>query len=122
MASPSASAPLSALAAITLALLASVLGARLKSHRVLLPVPKESEPVMARAAREVREGRPLDINAATGEELQLLPRVGPALSERIIAGRPYRSVEELVRVSGIGPRTLERLRSLVHVNDGGVAE
>lgn len=60
--------------------------------------------------------RPLniDINLATTNELQLLPRVGPRTAERIVAFREaygsFRSVDELLSVSGIGPKTLEKIR------------
>ncbi|WP_145279804.1 ComEA family DNA-binding protein [Tautonia plasticadhaerens] len=48
-------------------------------------------------------------------ELEALPGIGPTLAARIIERRPYRSVEELVEVKGIGLKTLERLRPLVRV-------
>jgi competence protein ComEA len=35
------------------------------------------------------------------------------LAGRIIAGRPFRTVEDLDRVPGIGPKRLEKIRSLV---------
>ncbi len=66
-------------------------------------------------ARALRDGLTLDLNRATAAELELLPRVGPALARRVIEARPFASVDELVRVRGIGPRTLARLRGLVHV-------
>jgi competence protein ComEA len=58
---------------------------------------------------------PLDLNAATYEELQRLPGIGPVLAERIIAHRPYKKVADLDRVPGIGQKTLERLSPLVRV-------
>ena len=58
-------------------------------------------------------GRPLSINRATAGELESLPGIGPALAARIVAGRPYTTVEDLDRVRGIGPATLARLRSRV---------
>jgi DNA uptake protein ComE-like DNA-binding protein len=63
----------------------------------------------------VRLPRRININTATNDELQQLPRVGPATSARIIAARPYRSVSDLLRVRGIGPRTLDQLRALITV-------
>lgn len=55
----------------------------------------------------------VDINAASLEALQGLPGVGPVTATKIVAGRPYMSVEDLLRVPGIGPKTLERLRPRV---------
>ena len=53
---------------------------------------------------------PVDVNAATVEELASLDGVGPKLAARIVAGRPFRSVEEVAKVRGIGRRRLARLR------------
>lgn len=62
---------------------------------------------------------PVNINTATAEELQTLPRIGPAMAQRIIAWREahggFRSVDELDAVPGIGPAMLENLRPLVTV-------
>jgi competence protein ComEA len=53
------------------------------------------------------------LNSAHAWELERLPGVGPALAARIEAGRPYAEVDDLIRVSGIGEITLERIRPLV---------
>ena len=55
----------------------------------------------------------LGLNVATQAQLEELPRVGPVLAARIVAGRPYRSLADLDRVKGIGPATLALLRPLV---------
>lgn len=58
----------------------------------------------------------VDLNAASAEELQRLPGIGPALADRIVVARDkqvFTTVDDLVRVRGIGPATLERLRPLV---------
>ncbi|HMN95761.1 MAG TPA: helix-hairpin-helix domain-containing protein [Phycisphaerales bacterium] len=58
----------------------------------------------------------IDLNRADASELAALPRIGPALAARIVADRaangPFRSVDELVRVRGIGPVTVELVRPL----------
>jgi competence protein ComEA len=62
-------------------------------------------------------GGTVNLNTASSEQLQTLPRVGPALAGRIIAWRTangrFASVDDLLNVSGIGEKTLEGLRELV---------
>lgn len=59
-------------------------------------------------------GGPIDINTADSSLLQTLPGVGPVTAESILAWRAehgtFSTIEELMEVSGIGPRTLEKLR------------
>ncbi len=61
----------------------------------------------------------ININAATSAELEELPRIGEALASRIIAWReengPFRTIDDLGNVSGIGEKMLETLRPLVKV-------
>ena len=61
----------------------------------------------------------VNLNQATSEQLQELPRVGPATAAKIIAYRqengPFTSVEQLLEVPGIGEGTLAGLRDLVTV-------
>jgi competence protein ComEA len=66
-----------------------------------------------------REVPALDLNRATKAELRLIPGLGDALAQRVIDQReragPFKSVDELRQVSGIGPKTLERLRPRLFV-------
>ena len=61
----------------------------------------------------------IDLNTASREELQSLPRVGPALSARILALRErlgsFLDVSDLLMVQGIGEKTLELIRDSVYV-------
>ncbi len=62
---------------------------------------------------------PVDLNRASADELQQLPGIGPATAAAIVAHRdangPFRSVDQLDDVRGIGPAKLEQLRPLVVV-------
>jgi len=52
----------------------------------------------------------IDINSASAEELDKITNVGPAIAERIIETRPFSSVDDLIRVSGIGEITLNEIK------------
>ncbi len=61
---------------------------------------------------------PVDVNRAPAAGLQRLPGIGPVMARRILEERrrrPFRSVDDLRRVPGIGPKKLESLRPYVTV-------
>ena len=64
-------------------------------------------------------GPRLDLNRATKAELRLLPGLGDTLAQRIVDARMqhgvFQRVDDLGRVPGIGPKTLERLRPWIIV-------
>ena len=66
------------------------------------------------------DATPLDVNLASATEFERLPGVGPALAARIVDVRqregPFGSVDDLRRVRGVGPATLERLRGRLAIN------
>ncbi|MCD6253534.1 MAG: ComEA family DNA-binding protein [Thermotogae bacterium] len=82
---------------------------------------KEREKAVSQAKKVVF---PLELNTAGVEELQLLPGIGPVKAEAILSYREskggFASVEELLEVSGIGERTLGKIKEYVIVNPQNV--
>ena len=81
------------------------------------PAPAPGAPASGPA--KPKPGQVLDLNAATVEQLDTLPGVGPVTAAAIVAWRQangkFTSVDQLADVDGIGPARLEKLRALVRV-------
>ncbi|MBC7223327.1 MAG: helix-hairpin-helix domain-containing protein [Anaerolineae bacterium] len=84
-----------------------------------LYVPRQGEtpPPTEPPAPAAQPSGLVDVNAATPAQLEALPGIGPALAQRIVEHRPYRTVDDLLEVPGIGPATLEKIRPLVTVGN-----
>jgi competence protein ComEA len=54
---------------------------------------------------------PMDFNSASREQLITIPGVGDVMAKRIIDGRPYTTMNDLLKVPGIGPKVLEKIRA-----------
>ncbi len=79
-------------------------------YRSAIPLPPEL------AAPAAETTGPLDINTADAAALERLPGIGPVKAAAIVEYReahgPFRNVEDLAAVRGIGPATVARLRPL----------
>ena len=74
------------------------------------PVP----PGVAQAAQE----QPVDLNAASAEELESLPGIGPAKAKAIVeyrAKQRFSTAEELMQVQGVGAKLFEQLKDRITV-------
>ena len=87
-------------------------------QQVVVPERGAAPPAAAAAGSGApgTPGTPISLSTATAEQLETLPRIGPAMAARIIAYRDahgFASVADLGEVSGIGDKTLDGLQGLV---------
>jgi len=77
---------------------------------------KPAEPKPAKAAKAEKApakkaaAQPVSINTASVDELAEVKGMTRTVAKAIVAGRPYGSVDELVRVKGLGEKSLAKLR------------
>ena len=101
-------------------------------EQVFVPTlaPSAAAPATSAPASGAATGQPsaatppvanrLNINTATVTDLVGLPQIGPALAQRIVDYRnahgPFRAIEDIMQVSGIGPATFADIKDLITVN------
>jgi competence protein ComEA len=81
---------------------------------------KKGEAAPATQAKEQKAtepglGAPVDLNSADLKALEALPGVGPATAKKIIAARPFKSVDDLSQVKGMSKAKVEALKDKVIV-------
>jgi len=89
-------------------------------EQIVVPVVGEAPPAQSGApppGAPGESGAKVNINTADAAELETLPRVGPAMSARIIAWREtngrFTAIEDLMSVTGIGEKTFDGFKDLV---------
>jgi competence protein ComEA len=63
------------------------------------------------AACKVANKGVINLNTAPKSELITIKGIGPVLAQKIIDGRPYRSLDEVLKVKGIGPKKIIEIRN-----------
>lgn len=108
--------------AVSLAVGSLVMAARRVDPRLATEASPSGTGSAAVAAPADAPAWPVDVNRASADELVALPGVGPARAAAIVALRDarggLRSLDELLDVKGIGPKTLERLRPFAVAGPG----
>ena len=95
---------------------------RLITVSLMLCVLGVAAPVVvfaAGSAEAVEQAAKVSLNAGSAMDLQALPGIGEVTAERIIAFRdqngPFASVDDLIKVKGVGAKTLEKLRPMLEM-------
>jgi competence protein ComEA len=82
-------------------------------------IPTQNEESISSDVAPSNTSRRTRINHASAAELQVLPGIGATYAERIVAYRqengPFKTIEDLIQVRGIGPATLEQIRDKITV-------
>lgn len=79
----------------------------------------DGEQIMVGGADQATSDGTISINNSDAATLEQLPGVGPVIAERIVQWRtengPFRSIEELAEISGIGAAMVERIKDQVRM-------
>ena len=90
-----------------------------QQRRPAITVVPGSPPPYAQWDAALTTAKRIDLNRASAEELERLPRIGPGLAQRIVAYRqahgPFTEPDELLAVDGIGRQTLQAMREYVTI-------
>lgn len=66
-------------------------------------------------AAPLAPGQKINVNKASLEELDALPNVGAVKAKAIIDARPFKSIDDLKKVKGIGPATFDKIKDLITI-------
>jgi competence ComEA-like helix-hairpin-helix protein len=71
------------------------------------------------AGKKKPPAQPININTANSEQLQQVPGIGPAIADKILQMRksygPFKSVDDLLAIRGLGAKRLEKMRKYLTV-------
>ena len=91
-----------------------------------MPATPLAGPDTAQEARAAAPAQVVNINSATAAQLEALPGIGPSMAQRIVSHRekngPFKKLEDLMNIQGIGEKSFLKLRPLLTVGGQGDAK
>ena len=95
------------------------------SHPVT-PVTSPAAYAITQEARPAAPAQSVNVNTATVAQFEALPGIGPSMAQRIVAYRdkngPFKKLEDLMNVQGIGEKSFLKLRPLLTISGQGDAK
>jgi len=83
-------------------------------------------PLLVSAQTTAKAGDKVNINTASLEELQKLPRIGPEIAQRILDFRKengsFKKIEDILKVRGIGEKVYGQLKDMITVGAEGASK
>ena len=88
----------------------------IEAAQAVLSSSDQAEILTTDIAVEEQEEGLINVNTASVESLDTLPKIGPVTAQKIINGRPYGSIEELVSKKVLTQKTFDGLRDMISTN------
>ena len=80
------------------------------------PAPTSAKTTVSpKATPKTPAGQKVDINTAAKEDLDTLPGIGPVKAQAIIEARPFKTIEDIMKVKGIKEGEFSKIRDLITV-------
>ncbi len=89
--------------------------ARTAPAPVSAPTAKAPAKAPAKPQFKLAPGQKVNLNTATLEQLEALPEIGPVKAQAIIAGRPYKDPQDIMKIRGIKEGTYNKIKDFITV-------
>ncbi len=89
--------------------------ARTAPAPVSAPAAKTPAKAPAKPPFKLAPGQKVNLNTATLEQLEALPEIGPVKAQAIIAGRPYKDPQDIMKIRGIKEGTYNKIKDFITV-------
>ena len=84
-------------------------------HPEAAPAVKNAPKTAKTAAAKLAPGTKININTADQATIEKLPEIGPVKAKAIIDGRPYNTIEDVMKVKGIKGKTFDAIKDFIVV-------